>query len=314
MQRIIDEASADRDRRRHRTLAGLALPHAGSRPEADPASRTHHHAAIITATSCRRGRTVPLIVICVVAFLASGLTFFSGFGLGTVLLPAFALFFPIEHAVALTGVVHFLNGLFKLGLVGASADKAVVLRFGVPALAASFVGALVLAQLADVPALASYTLGGRVFTVTPAKVAIGVLLLVFASLELSSRFARLAFPPRYLPLGGVLSGFFGGLAGMQGALRSAFLVRAGLTREAFIGTGVAIAVLIDLSRLGVYSTRFWQQAHALDVPLLLGAVLSAFAGAWVGNRFLKKLTMAHVQRVVAALLFAVGIGLVLGLV
>jgi len=40
------------------------------------------------------------VVVMTVAFIASGLTFFSGFGLGTLLLPAFALFFPAEHAVA----------------------------------------------------------------------------------------------------------------------------------------------------------------------------------------------------------------------
>ena len=39
------------------------------------------------------------LVICIVAFMASGLTFFSGFGLGTLLLPAFALFFPLEQAI-----------------------------------------------------------------------------------------------------------------------------------------------------------------------------------------------------------------------
>lgn len=46
------------------------------------------------------------LIVCMVAFVASGLTFVSGFGLGTLLLPAFALFFPAEHAVALTAVVH----------------------------------------------------------------------------------------------------------------------------------------------------------------------------------------------------------------
>ena len=56
------------------------------------------------------------LIICTVALLASALTFFSGFDLGTLLLPAFALFFPIEQAVALTAVVHFLNSLFKLAL------------------------------------------------------------------------------------------------------------------------------------------------------------------------------------------------------
>ena len=50
-----------------------------------------------------------VIVVSVVALVASTLTFFSGFGLGTVLLPAFALFYPVEQAVALTAAVHFLN-------------------------------------------------------------------------------------------------------------------------------------------------------------------------------------------------------------
>lgn len=58
------------------------------------------------------------LIICSVAYVASGLTFFSGFGLGTLLSPALASFFPVELAVALTGVVHCLNGLFKLALIG----------------------------------------------------------------------------------------------------------------------------------------------------------------------------------------------------
>lgn len=261
----------------------------------------------------RPGLFVTLIIICIVAFLASGLTFFSGFGLGTLLLPAFALFFPIEQAVALTGVVHFLNGLFKLGLVGRQADKGVLIRFGLPAFFASFIGALALTRLADVPPFASYLIFGTQAVVTPVKLAVGGLLLVVATLEVSERFSRIALPPRYLPLGGVLSGFFGGLAGMQGALRSAFLVRAGLTKEAFIGTGVAIAALIDISRIGVYSADLKSQASQLDYPLLAAAVLAAFAGAFLGNRHLTKLTMQHVQRIVAALLFVVGLGLIFGI-
>ena len=68
------------------------------------------------------------LIVCTVALVASALTFFSGFGLGTLLLPTFALFFPIDHAVALTAVVHFLNSLFKLALAGRHADRRVVLR------------------------------------------------------------------------------------------------------------------------------------------------------------------------------------------
>lgn len=74
-----------------------------------------------------------LLSIAVVALLASGLTLFSGFGLGTILTPVFALFFPVTLAVAATAVVHFANNLFKLALLARAADWAVVLRFGVPA-------------------------------------------------------------------------------------------------------------------------------------------------------------------------------------
>jgi uncharacterized membrane protein YfcA len=42
---------------------------------------------------------VDYLVVCFVALLVSALTLFSGFGLGTVLMPAFALFFPVPVAV-----------------------------------------------------------------------------------------------------------------------------------------------------------------------------------------------------------------------
>ena len=42
------------------------------------------------------------LVVGLAAFGASALTLFSGFGLGTLLLPAFALFFPADLAVAMT--------------------------------------------------------------------------------------------------------------------------------------------------------------------------------------------------------------------
>ncbi len=250
--------------------------------------------------------------ICLVAFLASGLTFFSGFGLGTLLLPAFALFFGIEQAIAMTAVVHLLNGLFKLALVGRHADRAVVFRFGVPALAAALVGAWVLVWLGDVEPVHAYRAFGRGFEVTAIKLAIGLLLVLFALAELLPQSRNFAFPSRWMPIGGVLSGFFGGLAGMQGALRSAFLIRAGLSKQAFIATGAVIAAMIDVARLGVYARDFEHIEWRADALLLAAAVLSAFAGAWLGNRHIEKVTLPWVQRLVAISLFAVALALVAG--
>jgi hypothetical protein len=35
-------------------------------------------------------------------------------------MPVFAIFFPVELAVALTAIVHFLNNVLKLALLGRS--------------------------------------------------------------------------------------------------------------------------------------------------------------------------------------------------
>jgi uncharacterized membrane protein YfcA len=203
------------------------------------------------------------------AFFAAGLTLFSGFGLGTLLTPVFALFFPLPLAIAGTAVVHLANNVFKLGLLVKHANWRVVWRFGLPAMAAAVLGALLLAWIGEMPTWLTWSLGERRFEITPLKALIGLLICSFAALEMSSRFARVALPPRWLPVGGVLSGFFGGLSGNQGALRSAFLIKLGLPKRAFVATGGVIAVIIDASRIGVYGLGDLRTALQPDSTLLL---------------------------------------------
>ncbi len=257
---------------------------------------------------------MPIVVISLVACLASGLTLFSGFGLGTLLMPAFALFFPAELAVGMTAVVHFANNLFKLALLGRHAERGVILRFGLPAIVAAFAGAKALVWLSGLQPLISYRFAGRTFEVMPVNAAIAALLLLFVVLEFSPRFADLKVPPRYMPVGGLLSGFFGGLSGHQGVLRSAFLVRAGLSKEQFIATGVVIACLIDVTRLSVYARNFSRSGIKENAALILAACASAFAGAFVGARLLEKVTMRAVQRVVAGGLVMIALALGVGLI
>lgn len=252
-------------------------------------------------------------IIVLVACGASALTFFAGFGLGTLLLPAFAFFFPLTVAIALTAFVHFLNGLFKLVLVGRRANVGIVLRFGVTAMLAAFAGAEVLLWLSDLRPIASYSLAGRSFVVTPVELVVAVLMIGFAVVELWGRFERTAVPPKYLPVGGIVSGFFGGLSGHQGAFRSAFLLRAGLDKDTFVGTGVTIAALIDITRISVY-LRGGTWDHVQDnAPIVVAATGAAFLGAFIGNRLLKKVTLHAIQFAVAVMLIVVALGLGAGL-
>lgn len=255
-----------------------------------------------------------ILIICFAALLASGLTLFSGFGLGTLLLPAFALFFPVQAAVAMTAVVHLLNNIFKLALIGNKADIKAVLFFGLPALLTSFAGATLLLQLADMPPLITYTLMEKEFSIYPIKLVIGILMAMFAGLELLTPLKKLAIDPKYLPLGGLLSGFFGGLSGHQGAFRSAFLIKSGLSKEAFVGTGVVIAVIVDISRITAYSVLLWSQEVRDNLTLITIASLAAFVGAFSGRRLLTKITLKSVQFIVAGLLFFIAVGLILGII
>lgn len=88
--------------------------------------------------------------MCLAAPPTSGLTLFSGFGLGTLLMPVVAIFFPLNIAIAMTAVVHPAGNLFKLALTGRHASRSVLLPVGVPAVAAAFVGAGFLARLGAV--------------------------------------------------------------------------------------------------------------------------------------------------------------------
>ena len=253
-------------------------------------------------------------IIGAAALITSGLTLFSGFGLGTLLMPVFAIFFPIDVAVGLTAIVHFFNNLFKLALLGKHADKTIVLRFGLPAILSAFLGAWTLLWLSGLNPLMSYQLFDREFHVMPVKFVIALLMVFFSLFELVPRFTEISFEKKYLFLGGILSGFFGGLSGHQGALRSAFLIKCGLSKESFIATGVVIACLVDISRISVYITHFSLTKAGDNLPLLLTAIISAFLGTFIGNRLIKKITMRTIQFIVAIMLFSIAVVLGTGII
>lgn len=253
-----------------------------------------------------------LVWIALVALGASLLTFFSGFGLGTLLTPVFLLFFPVEVAIALTGIVHFLNNVFKTGLMYRHIDWTIGLKFGLPAVIFAGLGAYLLSSVHAIPPLFTYTLGTHTYSVTPVKALIAVLMMAFALLEVVPSLQKIQFDATKLVWGGALSGFFGGLSGQQGALRSMFLVRSGLSKEGYIATGILIACAVDVTRLSIYFFRWASIPLRENMGILLVAVLSAFMGAYAGNKLLKKITLGAIQRVVAVGIFMLAIVLGMG--
>ena len=260
------------------------------------------------------------LTLALVALVVSGLTLYSGFGLGTLLMPAFALFFPLSVAIAATAVVHLTNNLFKLWILRRYVNWGIAGRFAIPAVVGAALGAYLLTHLETAPPLMSYQLASRTCLVTPVKLVIGILIALFALLELvPSLERRVRFKKEHLVLGAVLSGFFGGLSGHQGALRTAVLIRFGFAKQVFIATGVVCAVLVDLSRLAAYGTSFYsanlQQVAEVGGLYLVGfASLAAFLGAFLGSRLMHKVTMESIQFLVGIMLVLIALLLAAGIV
>lgn len=254
-----------------------------------------------------------ILIISVIALLASLLTFFSGFGLGTILTPALVLFFPVEIAIALTGIVHLLNNFFKIILVGKQINWKVGIKFGIMAVIGAFIGAQCLLLLSGDAVIYSYTFHDKKIFITLIKLIISILMIVFALFDVIPALKKIQFDENKLYPGGLISGFFGGLSGNQGALRSMFLMRCGLSKESFIATGILIACMVDITRLSVYFSRLSSINIQSNLTLLISAILSAFAGAYLGSKLLKKVTFSFVQYTVTIMIIILAIGLGCGL-
>lgn len=259
-----------------------------------------------------------LIIISIVSLVSSLLTFFSGFGLGTLLSGVLFIFFEVEIALVITTIVHFANNVFKLILVRKNIDKSLFYKFGLYSIIGSVTGACLFYVVKEIPHFYFYKIGSKIFYMTWIKMMLGIILIYFALSEIFSNLNIRSLSDKESDIlirnGGLISGFFGGLSGHQGALRSAFMIQLNLTKECFIATGVAVACLVDMTRLPVYINSINYNTITEQKYIIIAAILSAFAGAYIGSKVLKKTTMKSLQYLVVCLLFLIGIALLSGLI
>ncbi|MCF8220742.1 MAG: sulfite exporter TauE/SafE family protein [Cryomorphaceae bacterium] len=247
-------------------------------------------------------------IIPLVAFLASILTFFSGFGLGTLLMAAMLWYYPPELAIALTALVHLLNSAVK-SMMNRHVQWRIVWLFGIPSMIAAFFGARLLSMLSEQPVLL-YDLTYSAFTnpVSFLSFLIGLFLMIFSIAEWGIKGKSVSAP---LWIGGIISGFMGGLSGHQGALRSLFLLREIPDVRTLVSTLALIGLLTDVARNAVYLNALpWEK---VDVFQLLVTGIAATLGVLVGTRMLKKVSIQFLQRLITLGIFALGSSMLLGL-
>ena len=230
----------------------------------------------------------------IVAILSGATATVVGFGIGSLMTPLLAIKFGTTTAVALVTVPHAAATAVRCWRLRAHVDRVVLVRFGLLSAAGALAGAFIYTRLG--PGALTRVLGG--------------LLLLTAVAQLTGWTSR--WQPRgpVVALFGLLSGFFGGIAGNQGGLRSAALTAFGLPPLAFVASATAIGLLVDVARTPVY---LWHSGHVLRTlwaPIVVGTA-GVLIGTLVGERILLGLPPRRFGQIVGGAIGALGIWMLL---
>ncbi|MGE3509601.1 MAG: sulfite exporter TauE/SafE family protein [Vicinamibacterales bacterium] len=215
-----------------------------------------------------------------------------GFGIGSLLTPFFSVPLGTDIAVAAVTLPHLVATAFRCYRLRREIDWSVVARFGLLSAAGGLLGALAYARLG--PSALTGILGG--------------LLVLTAVANLTGVFVNRQIGVATTGLLGLASGFFGGLAGNQGGLRSAALSTFALSPLGFVATSTATGLLVDLARTPVYAAL-----NAGDLvmywPPIGTATVGVIAGTLLGERLLLGLSPLTFRRLLAGAVGLLGLWL-----
>ena len=237
-----------------------------------------------------------IVILLLLTILVSSISTVIGFGTGTIMVPVLLTFLPIGQTYLLVGVLQLFSSIWKIGLFWPQVRWHLVFEFGIPAIVGTMIGATTLFYI---PSLLLYRL-------------IGLLLIGYVLFELSLPNVEL---PRFhvVSVGlGFVVGFIGGLFGIRGPIRSAFLTAFDLPKREYICTSGVIGLGIDVVRLTIYLY------HGMRLPQdLLASLLLLIPFSLIAAIFSQDIVYALPQRrfkyLVFGMLFIVGIKFLLNL-
>jgi uncharacterized membrane protein YfcA len=233
-----------------------------------------------------------LAAVFVVGVLSGGTGAVVGFGIGSLLTPLLLTRLSPTLAIAVVAIPHLVATALRMIQHRHATDRRVLVRFGIPSAVGGVAGAALQASLAE----------SWLF------ITLGVLLLATAAANLTRGFGGWTPGARAAMGLGVIVGFFGGLVGNQGGLRAAGLLAFGLSPRAFLATGTAVAVLIDLARTPIYVARVGAELLPLAAPIVV-ATAGCVIGTVLGEKIFLGLSPDRYRQVVGVAVGAIGIWL-----
>lgn len=233
-----------------------------------------------------------LALLFVAAALSGTAASLVGFGIGSVLTPLLAQQVGMPLAVAAVAIPHAVATAVRCWRLRSAIDMRILREFGILSAIGGLTGALVGTQVSE-----------RLLTIV-----LGVLLLATSAAALSNWSSRWKPSGVMVWLFGLASGFFGGIAGNQGGLRSAALLSWRLSPAAFVATATATGLLVDAARTPIYIWRAGDALLGLQIPIAVSSI-GVLAGTIAGERLLLGLSPDRFRRLVGVLIGVLGIWL-----
>ncbi len=237
-----------------------------------------------------------ILLISILTGFASIIAFISGFGLSTIMTSFLVFVLPVSTIIILVAPIHCAHSLWKVVLYRSYVNWYVTLIFGIPAMAASYLGASLIHY-----AYHDYFSRG-----------LGLFLMSYALILWLRPSFRLDPSYPLLIIIGIITGFSAGIFGIRGAIRAVALSAYDLKKEVYIATTGMISLFVDTIRMITY--WFSGSLELLDMKLRVGLmifILISFVGAVIGRLIVDHIPQRIFRPIVAGFIFVVGLKLLM---
>ena len=214
----------------------------------------------------------------------------TGFGTSTIMVPVLSFFLPIPQTLLFVGIIHWFGDIWKMLFFKKGFNWKLIILFGIPGIITSFLAASLPITLPELLLQRS----------------LGLFLVLYVAFLFFAPNWKMKASNSGALLGGTLSGFFSGIFGVGGAIRSTFLTAFDLPKSVFLFTSGVIGLLIDSSRLSQYLLSNIKLNSSLTKTLILCIPVS-FLGAFIAKKLVDKIPQKSFRLFITFALFLVGL-------
>ena len=231
-----------------------------------------------------------LLYFSLLTLISASVGTMTGFGTSTIMVPVLSLFLPIPETLLFVGVIHWFGDIWKILFFKKGLNWKLILLFGVPGIVLSFFAA-------KLPLTLPESLLQR---------SLGLFLIAYVVFLFFKPDWKIKPSTTTAVLGGSLSGFFAGIFGVGGAIKSTFLTAFDLKKSVFLFTSGGIGLLIDSSRI----SQYWLSGIKIGSNLMTALIICisvSLIGAYLAKKLVDKIPQKSFRLFIAVALLLVGL-------